>query len=553
MAILEMINEVLKAANNLLDFVFFWGGLLLVLGYPVYFFVKGISKNRKAKPKNPTGGIIGDLVSQTFILFILVFVAGVIWCIPEFLLLYFSSGGETFPWAEWIGVFTLFRWVELSGLLFFVAHMFGHENGETRWMYSTGGHIAVVFAGLIFFNRWVGLLFFSVPVLAAYYFSLYNMAVILLPASNPEDRAERWKRFVILAAYAWGIQFPLIVVGGHAWAKLETRIPGDASQDYPVPGLVWTHSHQVVAITGGTKFKRLDGPGVVFTGKAERPFQVFDLRLQTRTNEIEVVSKDGISFKARVVAAFRLDADAWDQETYEKLRRLNPILRGADKPSYTLGSFPFSHLRIQATLGVTSSKAAAGDHLIYWDQWVLNVVEDAARKVLSQKNLDELWRPAKDEKFANALDKIADEIKANASLTIRSAGILLLSARVVNFSFPGEHDQVDDISKQQITTWSSEWEGKSSNILAEAQAESEYAQQEARAYAQSVMLNAIAEGLQQTQEIDPNLPRYVIAMRFLNALQDFVHQQPDDRIPEELQNHLRDLPEQFFRNQGKEK
>jgi len=537
MAILEMINEVLKAANNLLDFVFFWGGLLLVLGYPVYFFANGIYISR-AKLKDLAGAIIGDLMSQMFILFILACVAAVIWCSPELLLLYFSRGKEIFPWAEWIGVFTFVRWGGLSLLLFAAAYTFGHENGEKRWMYSAGGHITVLFTGLIFFNRWGGLLFFSIPVLVAYYCSLYNMAIILLPASNPEDSTERRKRFVILAAYAWGIQFPMIVVGGHAWAKLETRIPGDASQDYPVPGLVWTRSHQVVAITGGTKFKQLDGPGVIFTGKGERPFQVFDLRLQARTNEIEVVSKDGISFKARVATAFRLDP-AWDGETYKKMGGR--------------GSFPFSYRRIRATLGVTSTKAATGDHLIYWDQWVLNVVEDAARKVLSQKNLDELWRPVKDEKFANALDKIADEIKANASLTMQSAGILLASARVVNFRFPGEQDQVDDISKQQITTWSSEWEGKSSNILAEAQAESEYAQQEARAYAQSVMLNAIADGLQQTQEIDPNLPRYVIAMRFLNALQDFVHQQPTDRIPEELQSHLRDLPEQFFRNQGKEK
>ncbi len=566
MVILEMINEVFKSTNDLLDYVFFWGGWLLILEYPVVFFARGLYKNSKERRKNPVQSKIGDLLSQTLILFLAAFLAGIIWCIPDILLLYFSWTGKisldfilNFPhelvslWTESIGVLTYFRWGELSLLLLVAAYYFGHENGEKRWFYSSVGHIAILFIGLFFFNRWIGLIFISLPILVVYYFSLYNLAIILLPASNPEDRIEKRKRFVILTAYAWGIQFPMFVVDGHAWKKLETRIPGDFTWDYPVPGLVWTRSHQVVAITGGTKFKRLDGPGVVFTGKLERPLQVFDLRSQLRTNEIEVVSKDGISFKVRVFTAFRLDPDVWDKETYDKLRPMNPILRGADKPSYTFGSFPFSHLRIQATLGVTSSKAATGGPLIYWDQWALNVIENTARKVLSQKNLDELWRPAKDDKFANALDEIANEIKAEAFLTLRGAGLLVFAARVVNFSFPGEQGQIDEISKQQITTWGSEWEGKSSRILAEAQAESEYAQQEARAYAQSLLLDSIVQGLQKAQKMHPDLPRYVIAMRFLSSFQAYIQKQPAEKGMDEIQTYYTELQEQLFPNQGKEK
>jgi hypothetical protein len=266
-----------------------------------------------------------------------------------------------------------------------------------------------------------------------------------------------------------------------------------------------------------------------------------------------VVSKDGVSYKARVFTAFRLDPETWDKETYEKLRRMNPVLRGADKPSYTVGSFPFSHPRIQATLGMTSTKAGTSETLIYWDQWVLNVVENTARKVLSQKNLDELWRPAEDKKFANALDGIANEIKDAAFTTLRSAGILVFVARVVNFSFPGEQGQTDDISKQQIATWGSEWEGKSSKILAEAQAESAHAQQEARAYAQSVLLDSIVQGLKKAQKMHPDLPRYIIAMRFLSSLQDYIQKQPIEKGIEELQNHYPELQKQLFPSHGKER
>jgi hypothetical protein len=294
---------------------------------------------------------------------------------------------------------------------------------------------------------------------------------------------------------------------------------------------------------------------VVFTGLLERPSQVFDLRLQVRTNEIEVVSKDGVSFKARVLTAFRLDPETWDKETYEKLRRMNPVLRGADKPSYTLGSFPFSRQRIQATLGVTSTKATTGDALIYWDQWAINVVEDQARKAISQKDLDELWRPANDTKFANALDIIAKEIKENSEFTLRAAGILLFAARVVNFHFNDRSKEIppDTISLQQLTTWSSEWERKRENILSEAQADAERAQQEARAYAESILLNSIADGLQKAKAMNPDLPRYVIAMRFLSSLQDYIHKQPAEKDTEEMLDYFKGWQGLLSHDQNKDK
>lgn len=252
-----------------------------------------------------------------------------------------------------------------------------------------------------------------------------------------------------------------------------------------------------------------------------------------------------------------MDPEIWDKNTYDTLRPMNNILRGADKPTYTKGSFPFSVLRVQAALGITSTKAAEGNSTIYWDEWALSVIEDQARKVISQKNLDELWRPTDDKKFANALDKIANEIKENTALIFRAKGILLIVSRIVNFRFTGDKDQnkdqVDEISKQQLATWGSEWERKRVRMLSEAQAESEHTQQEARAYAESLLLNSIADGLQKAKEIDPNLPRYVIAMRFLSSLQDFVHKLPEEKNMQELETSFKEWQEQYFPKQGREK
>lgn len=531
--------------NNVFDFAFLWGGLVLILGHPFYFFVKNIRKYSREKQNK-----IGDLLSQTLILLVVVTVMGFFWILPELIMLKWPAIIQKWPMATRFS--TIFRWSEITIVLFGLAYFFGRKHGEKRWLQSSIGHIALIFFGLAV-GRWGGILFISAPLLVAYYSILYRMALITLPTSDPEDRTERWKRFIVLVSYTWGIQFPLIVVDGNGWNKTETRISGKFTRDYPVPGLIWTKSHQVVAITGGVKFKRVDGPGVVFTGKMERPEQIFDLRMQLRTNEIDVVSKDGVSFKARVFTGFRLDPETWDKDTYDTLRPMNALLRGADKPSYTKGSFPYSNLRVQAALGITSTKAAEGNPTIYWDQWALRVVEDQARKAISQKNLDELWRPSDDKKFANALDKIADEIKENTDLTLRAAGILLIVARVVNFRFTSDNNQTDEILEQQLATWGSEWKRKRAHILSEAQAESEHTQQEARVYAESLLLNSIAEGLQKAHDIDIKLPHYVIAMRFLSSLQDYVHKQTDEKSMEELQNYLQEWQEQFPNDHRKEK
>jgi hypothetical protein len=536
--------NILDKINLLFDWAFLFGGLLAIAGYPFYFFARGVGKFKKPQKGGRKQNDIADLIKQTVILLVVVFFVGVIWALPEVI--------------TWLGFkvnlpATGARLGEVALALFLLARHFGHEYGGRRWFYSALGHIAVVGAGFLAGN-WLGVFFISVPILTAYYVTLYNLALVVMPASDPEDRVERRMRFNILASYAWGIQSPLIVAAAHAWKEPETRVPGDFTwdfSDFPIPiieklkwrpGLIWTPAHQVVAITTGTNFKRVDGPGVVFTSALERAEQVFDLRLQIRSNAIAAISKDGINFKVSLFMAFRLDPETWSKELYSQLRPLNSTLRGADIPSYTKGSFPYSPQRVQAALGVTGTKAAANNPMIYWDQWALNVVEDQARKVVSQKNLDEMWRPSEDSRLANALDSIAKELTEGAAQTLRAAGILLVASRVVNFNFQNGDEKADEILKQQITTWGSEWERARTQILSEAGAQAEHVQQEARAYAASILLNSIADGLQKTEQIDRNLPRYVIAMHFLSSLQDYVHKQPDEK----LTDHFINWQQQFF-------
>jgi hypothetical protein len=578
MNVIVFINNMFSLANTTLDYMFLWGGFVaFIIAYPGYFFTSNLKKYTIAHRSS-------ELLTQTIISFLIGVGISIAWALPEIVWLgiswfrKISIINEMANWHLLAWIFSSSRWAILLIAFSAIAYLLGHEYGENRWKTSAIVHVVVIIIGWVC-CFWMGIFFISIPIFAAYYGALYSFSNIIIPASNPDSRTEKKNRFFVLVSYAWGIQSPITVIDGNAWKKHEPRISGDITwefSDFPLPfinklkrpGVVWTSAHQVAAISGGTKFKRIDGPGMAYLGKLERSDQIFDLRLQLRTKEIEVVSKDGIRFVVRYFTAFRIDRENWSRDLYDKIRPTNPLLRGADKVSYSQGSFPFSHARVQAALGTTSTKVGEGTQLILWDQWVMNVIEDQTRKIISQKNLDEMWRPANDFQFANAMDVIANELKANSEFILRASGILLVASRVVNFKIPFTEEKGDDISKQHIESWGSTWEKKRSDILADAKAISERAQQEARAEAESHLLTSIADGLNQTQKINPELPRHVIAMRFLSSLQDYVHKEFSDeeedgeeeieksgeyRKRENLSRYFQEWQNLFFASRGKEK
>jgi hypothetical protein len=317
----------------------------------------------------------------------------------------------------------------------------------------------------------------------------------------------------------------MYVVADHTGRQIEKRIDGEITRDFRMPGVIWTRSHQVAGITAGVQFKRVDGPGAIFTYKFERPFQVIDLRSQSRSSEIDVTSQEGINYKALISIVFRIDREVWTKELYDEIRQRNPLLRGGERLSYTLGSFPFSHIRVRAALSTTGAINSKDDAaIVYWDQWTLTQVEEIARQVLALQPINGFWQL--EGGVTNTLDKISDEIKNKAASPLRTVGIHLLSARIVNFRFPEETEgKIDLISKQQIETWKAAWERKRTETISIAEAEASRVQQEAWAYAQSLLLTSIAEGFEKAHDLYPDLPRSVIAMLFFGAIQDYISQQ----------------------------
>lgn len=561
------IKAMLDAANHAGDVCFLWGGFILLLAYPLYLLFRGLEK---AIRENKGRDLFSDFIKAYFMVFGGVF----FWFLPEliffilwFLGLPFATIDQWNNSLRWISFWRLFL---VFDLFLYFAHRLGSEHGENRWKKSTFLFWSAIGIGWLI-HSWMGILFLSIPFLAAYYAILQDIALVIVPASDPEDKIEKRKRKNAFLSYTWGTQSPMFIADDNPWKKIEPRISGDITwefSEFPIPffdklmgrpGLIWTHSHQVATITGGTQFKRVENPGVCFTGRLERPEQIFDLRTQLRTDLIEVVSKDGVHFWARYFTAFRIDNEDWPRDLYINIMKHNNQLSGARKLTHRAGSFPFSHQRVQATLGTTSTRATEESPLVYWDQWVMNLVEEQTRKIISQKKLDEMWRPSNDHKFANALDEISKTLKADCELPLRASGILLLAARLVNFQFSMPSDdkqsEVDPITKQQIEFWVAEWERQRIEKLAKARVKALSLEQEARVYAESLLLNTVVDSLKKAHELDQSLPRHVIALRFLSAFQNYARAQTVEgdfaneaykKAMAELRKEFKDWQETFF-------
>ena len=193
---------------------------------------------------------------------------------------------------------------------------------------------------------------------------------------------------------------------------------------------------------------------------------------------------------------------------------------------------------------------------------MLYQIEKTAREVLSERRLDSLWQPEIDRDGASAMDEIAVKIRQRCSDELRQRGVLLHASRIVNLEFlekevtkiaeqanvgnaetniTHEKLQQDQVEKKQISSWSADWQRIAAQTRAEGKAHADLLMQEARAYAYTNLLTAFAEGMEEARLLDPKLPRYVVAVRFIGALEKISGQQADPQSLDEVRSSLDQL------------
>jgi len=424
------------------------------------------------------------------------------------------------------------RWV----LLYLSAPVIGYfgtkKHSKGRGGFVALGHLLILLAGWLL-GRWVGIIFFSLPLIAVLYFILYHLAQVILPTSVPESQEEIKQKFKAFAFYMWGIQYPFWAVKSNAARDIDMRIPGDYFKEFGNPGIVWTHSHQVVGQSSGIEFNEVAGPGILFTERYERPVAIVDLRTQLRTvADLKAVTKDGISITAVLFTSFKIDQDdwsAWDKEERHRVWRVSPILQNGLKVDREIGSYPYSTARVHAVLSTAGVSDDETSSDIYWDEIIVERVSREARIVLSERNLNKLWTPEQDGAGKSALDEIANEINKRAKPRLQELGVKLFASRIVNFIL----DEDDRIRKRHVESWRAIWQQKIQEKIIAAEAETIALQENAQIYTRATLLQTISKSLRRAREIDPHLSKYVIALHFMSTLEDLLRGSPTENAEEQ--------------------
>lgn len=418
------------------------------------------------------------------------------------------------------------RWVILYVVGYAIWYLISRTNGGMRGLYSILILLTVFLLGW-FYDRWVGIIFISLPILWIFYHVVNKVAQVLLPASNPDDKSESQQRTKAFIAYLFGVQFPFWVARGKATREFETRIKGDPTNDFGRPGVVWTWPHQVVGLSKGVEFNKVDGPGTIFTKVFENPIALIDLRTQLRISTIDAVTQDGMHVPAVLLVAFAIDREKWPKEGWSRAHfaQMRHHFAGTSDLDHSEGSYPYSSGRVHSVISKSSINCSCADGEradVCWDEWAVKQVEQAAREVLIQRSLDELWRPRNDDLGVSALDEMAMAIKDLAAPRLEEVGIQLFGTRIVNFAF----DKDSPVRAQNIKTWSTYWEQQITEAHADAEAIYRAEIEKAHAFSKSVLLDAIAESISAARTINNVLPRFVIAQYYVHALEEYIKRQP---------------------------
>jgi regulator of protease activity HflC (stomatin/prohibitin superfamily) len=413
-------------------------------------------------------------------------------------LLYGTVGGQrgrrsavahllAFDWALMMGV-TAGRSVAVEGTPFWSLH-------TLRW-------------GLL------GVLLLALPAWLLYHLGLEFSAIFLLPVI-PTDREQRDLAGRTLRAYAWGLNRPFY---REEFGELQEVVEGSLVFRGIVapkggPGLVLTSSHNAVPLTTGTHDTRVGENGLVFTHGLERPRSLVDLRIQARPKMVHALTRDGIPVKMLMVPVFQIDR------------------RGATGD----GMYPFEPQAIFAALqaqGVGSDQEM-GEEAPGWDQIVVDRATDLLRAAVARTLLDRLLESDEgdDGDGKPPRETLRAGVKQELAEAMEPHGIHVLAVGLGNIEVEDE-----EVLKQRAGSWKAGWEQRRLEEEGKGDAEAIRLIEEARADAQRQMIVAITEAFQQLADTGTPVPAHVIALRFIDVLEDVTASSPvQELLPESVQ------------------
>jgi regulator of protease activity HflC (stomatin/prohibitin superfamily) len=342
----------------------------------------------------------------------------------------------------------------------------------------------------------IGVVLIFVPAWLLLRMGIAFCGIFLLPIM-PSKHKRRSQAGRVLRAYMWGLNHPIYrEVNG----KLEKRVEGSLLLPQAGPGFVMASSHYAIPLTTGPEDAQVGGHGFVFTGRKERPRDLIDLRLQTQAKAVHALTLDGISVSVMIFAIFQIDR------------------RGAKGG----GLYPYDPnavLKAVHTNGVGPDGEEVG-----WEEVVTECAADMLRDAFARKRLDQLLSSGDGQEPPREV--IRKEVADQLGPEMRPYGIDVKAIGIGNIEVEDE-----EILAQRVESWASRWERRRLARESEGEAEAIRLLEKARASVQRQMIGAITEAFQQLSETQTPMPPYVIALRFIDILENLT-------TSSELQNWL---------------
>jgi regulator of protease activity HflC (stomatin/prohibitin superfamily) len=336
----------------------------------------------------------------------------------------------------------------------------------------------------------LGVLFLFLPVWLLFRQGLRFGGTFLLPVM-PTQSKQRRQAGRTIRAYMWGLNYPF-----HREEDGELRkvVDGGISLHEGGPGFVMASSHYAIPLTVGTHDTQVGGYGLVFTGRKERPRSPVDLRLQVRAKSVHALTREGIPVKVMMFAVFEIDRRRAKGE----------------------GMYPFDSEAVFAAVhaqGVGPGQEEEREE-IGWDQVVAERGADLLRDAIARTLLDRLLE-SESEGDSPPRETLRSEVAEELKEAMRPLGIRVLGVGLGNIEVEDEA-----VLDQRVRSWAARWERRRLEREAEGDAEATRLIEEARADAQRQMIEAITEAFQQLADTGTSVPPHVIALRFIDVLDE---------------------------------
>lgn len=519
-AILQSIINQIIQKPELGSFIFF--GMLGIL------WINDVSKN--FKDNNLGRGSYLSAFSFAFLAVVYIFFV----FFPIGLAIFIVGFDDTY-FSEYIDAT---RWLIITIGSFGFVLLAPQSSNHLRGAKTLAFHLGILLLGW-FFGGWTGMIIASTPALGVFYFFLYKLTDVIFPSSVPDDKEELKRKFTAFVWYIWSFQYPFWQATSSATRESAQQIKGNNIKSFGKPGLIWTHTHQVVARSTGINFSRIDGPGLMFTGKTERPVALVDLRTQLRPTPFSAITKEGIALKAFIFISFQISREPWhdwDRDKKHEVWRINPILqKGMAVDSNLESNFPYAKARVQAALSAAKINSASNEDAIdehHWDEEAVQRVLREAELVLAERSFEELWHPKEnDGRGSSALDEIGLIINQRATPELEKMGVKLFGSRVVNYII----DEDTPLYQQLQQSWVSKWEARIAKTQFDGKIASEKARLKARMTSRSLFLETITSTLQEakSKNVDIGLLRQLTTLNFISTLERLLEssatQNPDEQ------------------------